>query len=65
MFNAIEHCKDNNIDLGLDDFQTRIKTLSEKLFNIYYYNGFPLQAITLLIKEDLDYIIGGNLYEKF
>ena len=64
MFNAIEHCKDNNIDIT-KDIKNEIKILSEKLFNIYYYNGFPLQAITLLIKEDLDYIIGENLYEKF
>ena len=64
MFNAINHCKDNNIDIT-KDIKNEIKMLSEKLFNVYFYNGIPLNEITYLVKQDINNIIKGGYNEIF
>jgi len=39
--------------------------LSEKLFNVYFYNGIPLNEITYLVKQDINNIIKGGYNEIF
>ena len=60
MFNAIEHYKNHNIDIA-EDIEKEMKILSEKLFNVYFYNGIPLKEITYLVKQDIINIIKGGL----